>query len=1020
MGNIAPFPHVEMHVRDKSIYEPVTVQITPLHKPIYMMRTRKGDPGVPVWCQTYMDAVDVFGADTFNPKSKYYSEHAYFLLKTFSLGQGAWLMRCASDVATASKLYVEVAVIPTSVKQWKRNSITGQFVLDDYGNKIAINEQGEELQPLAADKKAAVYDINVDALIGEKLDKQMYAYKAYAGYTYTPVATVKESTVLYHGTGSVTATACSYDEVDLSDLSKAFYIKQTEGETTSFIRALGDKDPSQTYYTIEFASYASETIEVPAGTTIDLINDELYSDKVWFTREADPSKRGTDSEGEYIFRYVKNDTAVGGAYNLNGVQLKSGDVVATNGDVWRTESKNVYAETTDTTYQEGKTYYTASEAGGQTTYTEFEGSAFEDGVTYYEVVGEEVVDEYLGNIGSALYVQVAELDGAKGDMEPQATIEGVKLVWRSVLRKSFDDRTNEENTPTEDSNGIVWYPMFNVIAANPGSWGQSFGFRFFYDRTANTIAGTMANGAISYTIAPMELREGDTSPREVTDNYGQTAVGGVMKPGTSDPQTGTSLVMTDTLPMHYFGSKALPCSFIFNSENWAKVGAEVMKAEILARSIAAGLYPDLREDGTDTEGNPVEHGGPLCIFVDDLLGLVPGGADATTINDLAADATPGYMANIVSAVSCDNVPFFATEIEAALGSDFADVVDLTGSNTFYLKGGEDGPIADWDIEEYTRKYIDAMIAGTHVYLSDYLRCDYNAIFDVGYSLATKKKLLEFMNYRDNLFVFLTAQSTMKYKETRIIKGQKVDVEDLVPAPLTQFEEETIGALLRTYGLLMIDDIENNTGANRCAIFLSSGINADHADLHDLTPFTLWAAMKYAKYLCTPRMTGAPIERPGSEVDCFDKVAWTAFVDETRSRIWNAGLCYPQYADRQQIQVAALRTIYRYDTSVLCDISTALATTFCKDIIRNEWTYWVNSDRDPADLNSRIAEKLDARTKYALNGRYNVSYNVYQTDEDVKLGFSRQVECDLTANPGNRVWKSTITLRKTGYDPDAEG
>ena len=46
--------------------------------------------------------------------------------------------------------------------------------------------------------------------------------------------------------------------------------------------------------------------------------------------------------------------------------------------------------------------------------------------------------------------------------------------------------------------------------------------------------------------------------------------------------------------------------------------------------------------------------------------------------------------------------------------------------------------------------------------------------------------------------------------------------------------------------------------------------------------------------------------------------------------------------------------------------------------------------------------------------------VYQTDEDTKLGFSRQVACELTSSPGNRAWKSTITLRKTGYDPDAEG
>ena len=1051
---ISPHPHVEMHTRDKSIYVPQNVQITPLHKPLYMLRARKGKPGVPVWCPTYMVAVDTFGADTFNPKSKYFSEHAYFLLKTFELGQGAWLMRCASDLATESQVFVEVAAVDVGVKQWKRNSVTGQFVLDDAGEKIPINDQGEECRVLAEDEEVNEYTISTDKkLVLEKLAAKKYAARVYVGYKYSPVTVLEKSALLFKGVGDPIAVKIDYDVADLADKSIAWYsweessseevvpagtIKATytkDDGTVGWLKCVRvtttTKDQTLQYCTFKYASYAAELVKVEPNTKLDLVRNKVIAADgteedledpytyVLYTRTPDATVTEDDGRGnQRAFSYVDNTvSAVDGTYEINGCTVEAGDVVKQNGDVFR-DIDTLELTPYDGEYQDGVQYWYYLNNDDTTEPVALDGNSFDTETQYY--TGETVtVNTFVGNIGSSLYIKTKELSGGNGDLEPQAVIPGVKLVWRATLRSAADERSREDDDVLEEG-GINWYPMFNVKASNPGTWGQAFGFRFFYDKGANTIAGTMSNGAITYTIAPVEMREGESTPREVIDPYGQSSVTGVMKKGVVDAQTGVSLELSDVIPAHYYGSKELPCSFVFNNANWAKVGAIVMQKEIEGRAMAATIYPALREDGTDAEGNYVPGGGPLCIFVDDVLGLPPGGADTTTINELTADATPRFMANIVSAVGCDKIPYFATEVEKALDSSYGeDVVDLKESNAFYLKGGDDGDISDWAIEEYTRRYIDAMIAGTHEYLADYLRCDYNAIFDVGYSLETKKKLLEFMYYRDNLFVFLTAQSTMKYKETRVIKGEKVVVENLVPANLTQYEEETIGALLRTYALLMIDDIENNTGANRAAIFLSAGHNTDHKALHDRVPFTLWAALRYASYLNGTRITGAPIERPGSIVDCFEKVAWTAFVDESRSRIWNAGLCYPQYADRNQIQVAALRTVYRYDTSVLCDIGTAMATTFCKDIIRDEWTYWVNSDRDPEDLNSRIQERLEARTKYALNGRYQVKYNVYQNDEDKKLGYSRQVECDLTANPGNRVWKSTITLRKTGYDPDAE-
>ena len=139
-GMVAPYPHVEIDVEDKSIYIPVNEDILPLHRPLYIMRTQKGPVGVPVWCESYTKAKKVFGADTFNQRSKYFSPSSYFLLQQMQ-ANGAFIMRAADTNAASARLFVELGLKKvTSVPQFQRD-MYGKFVYDDEGKKIPLTSE---------------------------------------------------------------------------------------------------------------------------------------------------------------------------------------------------------------------------------------------------------------------------------------------------------------------------------------------------------------------------------------------------------------------------------------------------------------------------------------------------------------------------------------------------------------------------------------------------------------------------------------------------------------------------------------------------------------------------------------------------------------------------------------------------------------------------------------------------------------------------------------------------------------
>ena len=399
--------------------------------------------------------------------------------------------------------------------------------------------------------------------------------------------------------------------------------------------------------------------------------------------------------------------------------------------------------------------------------------------------------------------------------------------------------------------------------------------------------------------------------------------------------------------------------------------------------------------------------------MDDLFSKV---ADASDVG--GDESEVGFMVNFAGCSDYQGTPFFASEIidstddlitsDTRVAPKAKDIIIPSSDQAIFLGGGTDGDINDWNIEEYTRAQIRSAIAGTQDYLNDYWHCPFNAMYDTGYSLKTKKAIIDFTAVRDNMVAVIGSQITWK--------KNAADIKD--PVANSRMDDEAIAASLRAYALLMKEDVENATGACRTVIFTAAGKTSDHDD--KWVPMTLWYALKNAEYLNKPYIDQEPKELPYSSVECFTDVSWTAAQEETKSRVWNSGVNYVQYYNMTGIHFASVRSVYWYETSILVDAGAVNALCFSKDIVRRSWSTWAGSTRRAAELNKLITEDLNGRMAYMLHDKFRYKVNVYQTTEDMNLGFQRHVDVELWAAGQNRVWKATIICKREGYNDQNNG
>ena len=145
-----PYPHVRINVKDNSIATVDIVEVLPVHRPMYVMRTQEGPVGVPTWCNTYTEAVAKFGEETFNPANDlYYSMASVYLTDTMTYN-GAFITRyLPEDNATASyALFARVSIDP-AIKQYEyansQRALAYNAELQEWVEKVKTDPYGQEV-----------------------------------------------------------------------------------------------------------------------------------------------------------------------------------------------------------------------------------------------------------------------------------------------------------------------------------------------------------------------------------------------------------------------------------------------------------------------------------------------------------------------------------------------------------------------------------------------------------------------------------------------------------------------------------------------------------------------------------------------------------------------------------------------------------------------------------------------------------------------------------------------------------
>jgi hypothetical protein len=350
-----------------------------------------------------------------------------------------------------------------------------------------------------------------------------------------------------------------------------------------------------------------------------------------------------------------------------------------------------------------------------------------------------------------------------------------------------------------------------------------------------------------------------------------------------------------------------------------------------------------------------------------------------------------FLVNLASPYNYDDQPY----AHVMMSTD-ADAVTLTDTLVLYMQGGSDGDISDEAIEALTRQYLKDLV---YPELLDQPRYPFTSIVDTGVSIETKYAFIDFLSEHDAYKVILSTQNANLGRWN------------------TKAEDLSTGAALQERCLLNPESILKGTECCRAEIFYHCGHLAD-STYRGIVPFTLDIMNKKSLYQSTPAITGIPAGLPLSEVTIFRDINWLPCDKDHKQRSWDTGLNYVQHYDMSGIHWPAMRTVYRYDTSVLSSAHFTDAVVYAKHIARYNWSRFAGVELDFPTLKQRAEAAVGQDLARMLNGRYNYTVEFSQSEEDAKIGYRSHCTIRLWGNPQQRVWQIDIECYRNGYDPDA--
>lgn len=604
---------------------------------------------------------------------------------------------------------------------------------------------------------------------------------------------------------------------------------------------------------------------------------------------------------------------------------------------------------------------------------------------------ETSVPNYLRDSDGNLIADVNTND-YKVDLN-QPTIPGYKIKFIAesyAVDKALGSITTKEGVQSVeiiDANGnktvrtSKMYPLFQANAKYQGEDYNNIGFTI-NSLTGDSLDSTLAKKMKSmlFSLSLYTRDNASTSPSVFSSLYGETSVVFCPKEKAINPSTEARFDFDYVFKNNWFNEKNTLLSLkpfdyegiYFYADNYAEVCKKLISKEKQYVSLTERVWED---------------GESASTF---------GWYDFSTADLKKIEEEEYLMLNPFTTRTSKNVKYFTIAVadENPVLAKNQKEVNVSENTPIFLTGGNDGTLSNEEFEKGVvaemKKYMDSE--------SQYHDLAINVesvLYDSGFTLETKKQLINFIALRKDTSIAL---STHDNTVTKTI-------------PLS--ERRAIALALGNRLKLAPESTYFGTGVCRGVVIGFDGKFRDGTE--DIIPGTFWLLTKAATMMgkSTGQWDVAAVfdKYPGNLIDNLIDIQPEFIPSGVKPTLWDEGLVWAQPYDRSSFQVPALQTVYDNDTSVLNSYFPMMALCTIEKVGAKVWRQCTGST---TLTDSEFIEYVTTKFQNLLNGIFGDIVKTVPVVEIDEKDEARGYSWHATVKMYGGVMKTVMVYQTQAY------
>lgn len=576
----------------------------------------------------------------------------------------------------------------------------------------------------------------------------------------------------------------------------------------------------------------------------------------------------------------------------------------------------------------------------------------------------------------------------------QPTIPGYKIKFITEYyskEKDLGSLSPKEGVQSENINNAdgsvtkrvsTMYPILQAIAKNQGEAYNHVGFSINTltgDNFDSSTAAKLKNMLYSFSLYTRDDEK--SSPSLVSSLYGETAVNFTFLEKALDPTTTLRIDFEYMFKNNWFNETDSLKSLKYEDYEGIHIYHDyydtVLKKLMAKEKAYVSLTEQTWSDGEDAS--------------------TIGWYDFSTADQTKLDEEYGLI-NPFSAKTSKEIKYFTfciADENPTLAKNQKEV-NVSADTPIFLNGGSDGTLNNENFEagvvEEMAKYIDSD--------SRYQDLAINVesvLYDSGFTLETKKKLINFISLRKDTAIMLSTHDDSI--------GTKVQ---------TLAERRAIALALGNRIKLAPESSYFGTHVCRGVVIPFTGYLRDGSSDNPV-PGTYWLLTKACKMM--GKSTGswdvsAIFDKyPGNLIDNLIDIQPEFIPAGIKPTLWDEGLVWAQPFDRSSFHVPALQTVYDNDTSVLNSYFPMMALCTINKVAHKVWRE-LTGTTDMTD--AEFIEFCTIKFQNKLNGIFGDIVKTVPVVEITEKDAARGYSWTATVKMYGGVMKTVMTFQTQVY------